>query len=188
MKTLDEIYSIVEESSHETAFNRGEVEAIYNIMSQKTEPCTIVEIGIEFGRSTSVFAEFAKEYGHRFTAIDAWIGEYSYQARQHVLSQMNKHDWHFRMINADSKDASELLKGILIDVLHIDGGHEYEEVLLDCELWCPRVVDGGYVFFDDYGHDSLPGVFKAVSEYVDFHDEFKFIGRYGNKLGVFQKI
>jgi len=188
MRTFDEVYQIVEESSHETAFNREEALALYNTLISLSVGSKIVEVGVEFGRSTSVIAEVAKERKFSFTAVDAWVGEYSAQAKAHVESQMNKYGWEFTLLSTSSVEAGKKLKGNL-DLVHIDGDHEKEAVLVDCDTWLPRVKANGYALFDDYGHDSLPGVYAAVTEYMEKHyGQWKFVGRYGNKLGIFQRL
>jgi hypothetical protein len=76
---------------------------------------------------------------------------------------------------------------IWIDLIHIDGDHSYEAVTLDCELWLPKVVPGGYACFDDYGHTSLPEVFEAVNDYMSKHPEWTLVGHYDSRFGVFKK-
>jgi hypothetical protein len=87
----------------------------------------------------------------------------------------------------DSNMASKIYEG-KIDLIHIDGDHEYEAVLSDCNHWLSKVKKGGFACFDDYGHDSLPGIWKACQEYFEEHKNWKFLGRYGDKLGIYQKI
>lgn len=186
MISFDEVYKIVEESASEAAFNREEARELYNLLLLLPEPSNIVEIGIQYGRSTSVIASVAKHKDLRFTAIDNWKQDVSQEARNHVLDQIAKYDWKFNMETADSVHASKSY-ALPINLIHIDGDHEYSSVLEDCRLWLPKVVRGGYALFDDYGHDSLPGVYKAVSEYTTEHPQWKFVGRYGNKLGVFKR-
>lgn len=189
--TFDDIYKIVEESSHETAFNRGEAEALYKYISKLPTGAKIVEIGVEFGRSTSIIACLAKERGLNFLAVDNWVGEYSVAARKHILSQMHKYSWNFGLIPLSSEAAHAYVLGhgeTEIDFVHIDGDHTYGPVLLDCTLWLPLVKSGGYAAFDDYGHDSLPEVYAAVCDYMEQHPEWKFVGKYGDKLGVYKKI
>jgi len=47
----------------------------------------------------------------------------------------------------------------------IDGSHAYEDVLADARLVWPAVSPGGWIGFDDYGHD-LPQVEQAVDEFA----------------------
>lgn len=187
MKTIDEIYNIVEESSHETAFNREEVDALHKYLQEVPEEGIVVEIGVEFGRSTSVIAEVQKERNYIFYAVDPFnVQDNGEEAKNHVLNQIKKHNWDFNLwLKSSERGSIELNKDV--DFLHIDGNHDYKAVLLDCTLWLPKLKSGGYVCFDDYGHDSLPGVFKAVKKYMSKHNDFEFIGRFGNKLGVFRK-
>lgn len=186
MKSFDKVYKIVEESSHETAFNKEECRALYNLLSDFDTDSNVVEIGVEFGRSTTVIAELANEMGFYFLAIDNWSGEYGGMAKDHVLSQKNKYDWDFNLWSMDSLKASKKYYG-KIDLIHIDGDHSYEAVLADCEAWLPKVKKGGYACFDDWNHAGLPGVYRACKEYLT-EDKWKFIGQYGEKLGVYQKL
>jgi len=50
-----------------------------------------------------------------------------------------------------------------IGVLFIDGGHEYEEVKLDYDLYSPLVVKGGWVAFHDL---SWPGPARLIGERI----------------------
>ncbi len=187
---FEELYNnYVEKCSHETAFNKEEAEALYRLASSLKPSDHVVEIGVEFGRSTAVLGMAAKEIGYDFLAIDPFIGEYGENARNHVF---NKHldEWGMpiRLFIQKSSDAAPMYPHP-INLIHIDGDHEYEAVYKDCSNWLPKIVSGGYACFDDYGHDSLPGVYAGVSDYMKTREalEWKFIGRYGNKLGVYQK-
>lgn len=189
MKPFEDVYSIVEESSHETAFNRGEAEALYLLLSKyDNKDINCVEIGVEFGRSTTVFAEFHKEQKISFTAIDPWIGEYGLKAREHVLAQRAKYGWEYKLIEKTSFEASHQWGSNDIELLHIDGDHEYEAVRLDINLWEPLVVQGGYILLDDFAHDGLPGVTQAAKELLFTRKDISYLGTFGQKLGVFKKL
>lgn len=189
---LEDIYHIVEESGSESAFNKGEAQAIWDILSEfsglERKDVNVVEIGIQFGRSTTTIAEFVKRMeGWTFTAMDSWQEDVSKEAKEHVLKQLVKYNWTLNIWSCTSNDGLQHYRK-KIDLIHIDGDHTYEGVMSDCKNWLPKVRIGGYVAFDDYGHDSLPGVYKAVSEYMNNNKEWKFIDRYGEKLGVFKRI
>jgi cephalosporin hydroxylase len=50
-------------------------------------------------------------------------------------------------------------------LLHIDGGHEAENVFMDFLIYEHFVVPGGYIVFDDYGdHAYSPAVGPAVDD------------------------
>jgi hypothetical protein len=60
----------------------------------------------------------------------------------------------------------EILGGRKIDMVFIDGDHEYSMVKRDIELWRPMVTDGGLLCGHDY---PWPGVNKAVAELLPKH-------------------
>jgi predicted O-methyltransferase YrrM len=150
-----------------------------------------VEIGLQFGRSATVIGCAAKENNFKFIAIDNWEEEYSVPAKEHVEKVLlGELELPISIIVKDSKYAwKELPELKKIDLLHIDGDHTYEAVLSDCKIYLPLVKEGGYACFDDFGHDSLPDVFKAVTEYMGEHSDYwEFVGRFGDKLGVFKRV
>jgi len=51
------------------------------------------------------------------------------------------------------------------EIIHLDGSHEYEDVLHDLRQWWPLVRPGGVLFGDDY-KPFWPGVVRAVDEFV----------------------
>lgn len=190
MKSLDEIYKIVEENSHETAFNKGECEALYNLLLKLTPEDNVVEIGTQYGRSTAVIAEVQKEIGFSFITVDNWQESNSQEARDHIHSQADKYDWQVGFIESSSTEAAKQYSSN-ISLLLIDGDHHYDPIIADCDAWMKKVRSGGYVCFDDYDHEGLPEVKKAVMDWMlrgNHASEFKFVGRYGEKLGVFKRI
>ena len=54
-------------------------------------------------------------------------------------------------------------RGIQADLIHIDGSHEYEEVVDDLQHWWPLVRPGGVLLGDDY---RFPDVKRAFGEMV----------------------
>lgn len=188
MITFEELYKKVNTVSHETAFNIGEISVMYDLLTNMIDDANVVEIGVEFGRSTSVIGLIAKEKNFDFVAIDNYKQDNGEEARRNV-EEVLIGQWKLPIqlwVMSSAQARQKYNKDI--DFIHIDGDHTFQGVTRDMEKWLPKVCKGGYVCFDDYGHDSLPEVFSAVSMYMDTHKEFRFIGRYGNKLGVFERI
>jgi hypothetical protein len=72
-----------------------------------------------------------------------------------------------------------------IDLLFIDGEHEYEQVKCDFESWSPFVSCGGYVaFHDTYG--NFPGPTRLVEEQIR-PPRWEMIGR-ADSLTVARKV
>lgn len=184
-----DIYKIVEESSHETAFNRMQVEILSQLLSEQKEGATWVEIGVEYGRSMSVFAIWQKIKKAKFYAIDGWVQENSHEAKSHVENQIRKYNWDVNLISLTSQEAvKHWNKKQKIQVLHIDGDHTFDGVTTDINLWTPFVDNKGFVVFDDYATDSLPDVYSAVSKTLLSDERYMFLGRFADKMGVFQKL
>jgi hypothetical protein len=87
--TFEDIYSTrVEQCSHETAFSKEEAKALYELLQTLPEHANVVEIGVEFGRSTTIIGHVAKEKNFNFTAIDPFVGEYGNRAGAHVIEKL----------------------------------------------------------------------------------------------------
>lgn len=55
-----------------------------------------------------------------------------------------------------------------IDVLFIDGAHEYEYVTMDCEALVPHVKRGGTVLFHDHNpNNPVTRVYEAVNKFLE---------------------
>ena len=61
-----------------------------------------------------------------------------------------------------------------ISAVYIDGDHSYGACKVDIERWVPWVVDGGLIFFHDYGTPHTPGVVQAVDEAMG---DFEYLGK-----------
>jgi predicted O-methyltransferase YrrM len=140
----------------------------------------IVEIGSWQGKSTIYLANSVKQTRNgRVYAVDHFQGnigkEIAYQVGREDLSDLEAG---FRnnirckgveecveLLSMPSIDAAEQLrtKGVSVRLLLIDGGHKYEEVKRDFDLFSPFVMDGGLIVFDDYSR-QFPGVTDFVGE------------------------
>ena len=60
--------------------------------------------------------------------------------------------------------------GRMIDLLHVDGAHTYNDVLRDCD-WMQFVKPGRWAAFDDW----IAPVERAVIEYVSGHPEWQLL-------------
>jgi predicted O-methyltransferase YrrM len=124
-----------------------EAEALYDAARACTGRGAIVEIGSFKGKSTICLAVGSKagknvpvyaidtHWGPRFEEFEANV------ARAGV-------DDVVRPIAGRSQDVGRDFDEP-VELLFIDGAHEYELVLEDFDLWVPKVVDGGIVAMHD---------------------------------------
>jgi predicted O-methyltransferase YrrM len=166
LPSFEEIYKKVQECSSENALHEDEALCIYNYTSKIGKNRQIVELGIEWGRSTTIFAEVAAANSLKHYAIDNFCQEYGQEYRKFQYDRKMKYAWKNTEIKEmDSARAANYF-GKRVSLLFIDADHEYESVKRDAEAWLPQVKLGGIIMFHDYGRDSLPGVFKAANELV----------------------
>lgn len=140
---------------------------------QLPDPANIVEIGSFKGRSTCCFGLAVKGTGRHIYCIDTFNG--------------NDVDFHHRDFLAEFQgniDRCGLTEQVTacrglshdvaktwdrpIDLIFIDGSHQYEDVLADFENYFPFVKPGGVVAFHDVD-ETWPGVVKAWDQDVKQH-------------------
>lgn len=55
----------------------------------------------------------------------------------------------------------------LVDIIVVDGGHDYEQVKADIEAWTQHLRPGGILFFHDYKATDAPMQHPGVGQAVD---------------------
>ena len=155
-------------------------------------PRLIVEVGVWKGCSVITMAQRLKALGVDgvVLAVDTWLGAWDHWLVGDYFEELGFHNgyptlfWHF-MANVvgtgvqdhvvplplDSLNAYEVLarKGMRIDAVHIDAGHDYTAVRKDLEAWWALVRPGGVLISDDYFDDenkAWPEVKQAVDDFA----------------------
>ena len=125
-------------------------------------------------------------------AVDCWrevpgkpeyndIGSSQYMLDAEYQSVMSQYGIlpNVRVVREFSLEAANMFPDEYFDYVYLDAAHTYEEVLLDCEAWYPKVKKMGILAGHDYIEDidarpdkgiwrGLPcGVFDAVNEFVE---------------------
>ncbi len=140
-----------------------EAETLYDFAQRASGP--IVEIGSHRGRSTAALALGSMAGGkHAVYAIDSFSGVEGADGSSPQLLRANLDaagvNGLVRILPKTSADAAAEVPAE-IDVLFIDGAHDYESVLRDINTYAPRVRIGGRVVL----HDATarePGVIQAL--------------------------
>lgn len=70
--------------------------------------------------------------------------------------------------NSNMFQLPEYLEPMEFDLYVIDAGHEYNQVSSDINRCINHAKKESYICFDDYGLNTVPGVNKAVSDFVMF--------------------
>lgn len=152
-------------------------------------PTIIVEVGVWKGASTATMAKKLKELQIEgvVVAIDTWLGSsehwttpqwFSSLSIEHGRPALQKKFManmlaggirdYVLPLPIDSLNAAKVLKelDLGVDLLHLDGGHDYASVIADLRAWWPLLRPGGILIGDDYNtNGAWPGVRQAFDEY-----------------------
>jgi predicted O-methyltransferase YrrM len=177
--SINKINYIISKMEKYTFHNHYHI--IYDLCTFLNKPDIIyMEIGAFAGGSASLMSTHKNVI--RVISID--IG---YPISKEIpINNVNKfkhENCTYEYIESDStkQETKELVVSKIknVDILFIDGDHEYNAVVKDFENYKDLVVKNGFIIFDDY-LDSIhsPDVFKAVNDIVNTlnKDEYEIIG------------
>ena len=139
---------------------------IYDFLKYYT-PRTVVELGSHYGCSSFAILQAVKDCGldTEFYAIDTWEGDSLtlYSEGENVLEFYKKiNETYYQsqksfMLRMTFDSALSQFAEKTIDVLHIDGSHEYNDVKHDYEMWKNKMADDGIILFHDISQDKVLG-------------------------------
>lgn len=133
--------------------------------AEQSEKC-IFEIGTCHGASAIAMGMGARMYGMnspKLVTIDIVQPENEAHGYFKLFEDFLPVDKH--IVESDSKlyDSNES-----IDLLYVDGSHEFDDVYEDCTKYIPLVVEGGICIFHDTGdNDVAKGIEKFLKESKD---------------------
>lgn len=154
---------------------------LYETVMGLKDPVTVVEIGSFLGRSSAALAAAVAKIGGRLHCIDTW--DAAGTCREQEIRAKGP-DWLYagflsNMIWLGVSQAVKSIRGSShaqaivdrfadgsVDMLFVDGRHDYHHVKKDLELWAPKVKAGGVISGHDF-HPDWPGVVRAVEEHFE---------------------
>lgn len=166
-----------------------ESEALVKYARRLPSSATIVELGGEFGKSASEFLFATNGTGTAVHTVDLFpndhplVGNLKHAFMENISAVMEQLQVPFgenmSRIHVGSTDDVALGWDEPIDLLFIDAGHGYHQVVRDIENWAPSVAMGGYILFHDYAahqgaHFLHHEVKKAVDRWWSGDDPFEF--------------
>ena len=182
MKTFEEVMELTRTVSSNTALEDPEAKALYECCMGVLCGGLVVEIGCQLGRSSSLIAQVAKEECFHHSHIDPYIENPEYLGPW--IAMMHKIGHPFTLHCMKSDRAVHLIQR-QIDLLFVDGDHEYKAVMEDLSRYGYKIAKGGILAMHDYGRDSLPGVYRAATEFLN-DDEWDQVQVAGT-LGVWRR-
>jgi len=159
--TFNDCMELVRTVSSETAFDEAECATYYNLLMSLEPHALVIEVGLQFGRSSAIALQVCKAQNLRYWGIDPFIEPPEAEALWQAMAQP------FHPFKLSKLPANQVIVGEPIDLILIDGDHSYKGVTDDCEHFMPKVRQGGYACFHDCFRASLPEVTNAVKAYMD---------------------
>jgi MMP 1-O-methyltransferase len=140
-----------------------EGQALYSLAKECTGRGSIVEIGSFKGRSTICLAMGSRAgHGVRIYAVDTHYGPRLEEFKQNI-ERAGIDDLVEPVAGRSQEVAYDFDQPI--ELLFIDGAHDYESVRQDFERWVPKLVEGGVVAMHDTTWDEGP---RRVAEELVF--------------------
>lgn len=147
---------------------------------------TIVELGVDYGYSTFVFANSLKGTSGTIYGIDLFQGDVHAGMRNTydtVINNIKTHDVsNIEIISGDFTEVSKKWDKP-IDILHIDGLHTYEAVKNDFNCWSKFVKENGIILF----HDTAIPHFGIKDFFREIDGGYKLYFTHSAGLGIYTK-
>jgi cephalosporin hydroxylase len=158
---------------------------IYNLC-MKVQPKHTLEIGLAYGFSTLYFLEAQKTHKFTHTATDP-AQFYSYNGIGFTSAKKYTEEGKFFFHEKLSFDCLNMLynENRSYDIIFIDGGHRFDDVLCDFTLAAQICPVGGYIILDDL---LLPSITKVRDFIVNNRNDFIFEQYVSRNLGFFKKV
>lgn len=149
---------ITGEEYHHTV---GDVNTLHELASMLPDNPIIVNIGACFG--TSVLSMLEARPDAYIFSVD--ISPCPDEAHHIALAGLSD-PCHVVRVLGPSQQVGHWWPRASVDMVFVDGAHDYDAVRDDIEAWKPVVREGGLLVFHDYDKPICPKVKPAVDVYM----------------------
>ena len=198
--TNKEHYDLVSKTIKENIQGRScHFKVILLYLLHKCIPIDIyVEIGVHNGTSMSCVLQGPVKKAIGIDLFEETISRYapdnlSIKRTESNIQKNNTYHSTVQLIKGNSFSPStedelvQALEGSMIDVLFIDGLHEYAGIQNDFERYSKYVKKNGFIILDDY-EPNYPDILKYVDTHVKDNSSYKIIGVFLNNELIIQKL
>ena len=188
--SLEEIFKRYENWDNHLGTDKGVthsyIESYESLFApRKTDPLTLLEIGIFSGASLAAWDDYFSNDDARIIGIDITLSNLKFATDR-------------RKVKIAEMDGTDPLTPVLLnqkyDIIIEDGSHKVEDQIRSLALFAPYLNPGGVYIAEDISQDSL-GILLPIFEQVSKHNglSMKVVdlrhvkGRYDDILVIFQK-
>lgn len=162
--TFEEVHELTKTRIDQVAFEPIEAEAYYNaILSMPRDYSTLIEIGLQYGRSSSIPLQLQPHLKFRYIAIDPFI---QVDHNDHTNAAA---EWLRMWAKLEPRPQVELklcksgdLRLPNSNLMLVDGDHSEIGIQTDINQVFDSVFNRGLALFHDYGRSSLPQIKRTV--------------------------
>ncbi len=177
--TFEEIYKIIDPISG--WMGNADCRVLYKYASNVSG--LIVEIGCHMGRSTKMLALSSPK--SKIVTIDSFsFGDI--KRIKKAFREATK-DLDIKFIRGRSEEVGKIWSEP-IDLLFIDGGHSYDQVRKDIELFVPYVKPGSFVLFHDYIADKYKENYRVWEAVNSLREKYFSLVEVESGIGCCKKI
>ena len=139
------------------AYWEGHRDFAYDLL-QFVRPERLLELGSQYGCSLFTFCQAVRDFklNTEINAVDMWSGDIGAEITgEEVYALVRKTaatyypEVKLNLFQMCFDDARPSFADNSIDILHIDGGHTFEDVEHDFTTWLPKLKENGIVLFHD---------------------------------------
>ena len=139
------------------AYWEGHRDFAYDLL-HFVRPARLVELGSQYGCSLFSFCQAVRDFklDTEINAVDMWSGDIGAEITgEEVYALVRKTaatyypEVNLHLFQMCFDDARPNFADNSIDILHIDGGHTFEDVEHDFTTWLPKLKENGIVLFHD---------------------------------------
>ncbi len=172
LPTVEEMFERMSQIGMDGWISLEECQFIKQMVEKIPTMGVYLEVGVAYGKSLSIASTYARG-DVTITGID----RLNWNQRDENMTKLGTKD-RATFIEGDSQDQA-VKWGEPIDLLFIDGDHNYLGVVKDLLSWLPHVKHGGRVMLHDYANNE-PGVMRAIHDFVHLHKAYELEPAHGS--------
>lgn len=168
--TFDDVMKLTSTISNVHMFQPEECKAMYDTLLELPDGATVVEIGCDVGRTSSLIFQMARAKNLLTIHIDPWQWHLD-RAKQWMEMMSERCEYHpFVLLRMTTVEAEKTISRLApFDLAFIDGSHDQPDVEEDLRIVASRVKPRGFLAAHDY---PSGGVTEAIDSFISTHCEW----------------